>query len=136
MNKKSLLKNLLPTYEKLEKPLTIKDEKIELLFEIAGDGWVRNRCPNRTKPYCGKSIITKKTIYYEDTTPQKDNSLIGQLMAKSNGNPDELYHTTLDLILCRCTNCGKVWLETCIVVHNGTKPDEPISNKEIRFNVK
>ena len=121
-----LLLNALPNYVSTKEPLTERTPAIEALLEAAGDGWRKEKCPNRIKPYCGRGTIHRKTIFRELREPTiNDNpDILDKLMyGKDAKGP---WAKTYDLDLCECRKCGAVWLETHFSTHSGTKPGESI----------
>ncbi|VVB51993.1 Uncharacterised protein [uncultured archaeon] len=141
MRKQQLLEILLraiPTYATLQEPLTERTPAIEELFKAAGDGWRKEKCPNRTPPYCGNGTIYRKTIFRELREPVtiKDPSIIDQLMYGKEEAHGPWAHT-YDLDLCGCRKCNAVWLETHFTTHTGTKPGDhlPMPWEEMGFEI-
>jgi hypothetical protein len=67
MRKQKLFQAILPNYENLKQPLTVMDEGIAALLEIAVP-YRRDRCPNAN---CRKNTITRKLLFYEEIAPKK-----------------------------------------------------------------
>lgn len=131
-----LLLSTIPNYAELKEPLTKRTLAIDELLEIAG--WIKEKCPNRTPPYCGKDTVRKKTIFRELREPEliEHPDVLERMMeGDAAGGP---WVKTYDLDLCECKKCGRVWLEKHFTIHSGIKPGDllPMPWDEVSVEIK